>query len=314
MNNMDWLSNLLDIVTVKGRLEVRCLFGAPWREEFEKAPADEIPYHVILAGRAVLEIPNQAPQQLEAGTIFMAVDGSPHVLHDGTTKTPTPIEKRRLANIMIGENKGSGAKLDMLCGRFLLKPPYDRLMRKHLPPYLIVKTNSASQESSNRELANLIELIRDESVNEQLGGIAMLNALSTALMAMALRHAAGTEQAASGLLALANNPRLAPALNVMFQEPAHAWTLPELAERCNMSRATFVRHFQETLDCSATEYLTDIRMSKAAQLLRESFESIGAVAERVGYQSEAAFQRAFKQHIGTSPAQWRKLARTTLAS
>jgi AraC family transcriptional activator of mtrCDE len=314
MNNIDWLSNLLDIVTVRGRLEVRCLFGAPWREEFEKAPADEIPYHVILAGRAVLEIPNQPPQQLEAGTIFMAVDGSPHVLHDGTTKIPTPIEKRRLANIMIGENKGSGAKLDMLCGRFLLRPPYDKLMRKHLPSYLVVKTTPDNQESSNRELANLIELIRDESVNEQLGGVAMLNALSTALMAMALRHASKTEQAASGLLALANNPRLAPALNAMFRDPAYAWTLPELAELCNMSRATFVRHFQETLACSATDYLTDIRMSKAAQLLRESFESIGAIAERVGYQSEAAFQRAFKQHIGASPAQWRKSARIAIAS
>lgn len=314
MTNTDWLSNLLDIVTVRGRLEVRCLFGAPWRETFEQAPADEIPYHVILSGSAVLELPDQPPQLLEAGTIFMAVDGGPHVLHDGSGKAPLPIKKRTLANITVGENRGPGAKMDMLCGRFMLKQPYDRLMRKHLPPALIVNTNPDHQADRSTELNNLIGLIRNESMNEQLGGLAILNALSTALMAVALRHAAKAEQAASGLLALTNNPRLAPALNQMFQAPGHAWTLPDLAALCNMSRATFVRHFQEALDCSATEYLTDIRMSKAAQLLRESGESIGGIAERVGYQSDAAFQRAFKQHLGVTPAQWRKSTRAGLAN
>lgn len=308
MNNTDWLSQLLDIVTVKGRLEVRCLFGAPWREEFESAPADEIPYHVILAGSAVLEIPNQPAQRLEAGTIFMAVDGGAHVLHDGGGRKPVPIEKRSHANIMIGENQGPGAKLDMLCGRFLLKPPYDRLMRKHLPAYLVVKVQPDIQETSNPELNSLIGLLRDESLNEQLGGVAMLNALSTALMAVVLRYAAHSKQTASGLLALASNPRLAPALNEMFGNPAHAWSLPELAALCNMSRATFVRHFQDALGCSATDYLTDIRMSKAAHLLRESFDSVATIGESVGYQSEAAFQRAFKQHLSMSPAQWRKSA------
>ncbi|HEY2610510.1 MAG TPA: helix-turn-helix transcriptional regulator, partial [Reyranella sp.] len=84
------------------------------------------------------------------------------------------------------------------------------------------------------------------------------------------------------------------------------WTVPELAQRCNMSRATFIRHFQERLGRSASELLTDIRMTVAANALKTSDMSTGAVAELAGYQSEAAFQRAFKHQMGVTPAQWRR--------
>jgi AraC family transcriptional activator of mtrCDE len=97
-----------------------------------------------------------------------------------------------------------------------------------------------------------------------------------------------------------------PALIAIFNEPARPWTVPELAQRCNMSRATFIRHFQERLGRSASELLTDIRMMVAANALKASDMSIRAIAELAGYQSEAAFQRAFKHQMGITPAQWRR--------
>jgi AraC family transcriptional activator of mtrCDE len=112
------------------------------------------------------------------------------------------------------------------------------------------------------------------------------------------------------LLALAARPRLAPALSALFNDPAHAWSLSELASLCNMSHATFVRHFQESMGRSAGDMLTDIRMTVAANEMRRSSASTAAMAESVGYQSEAAFQRAFKQHVGMTPAQWRREARS----
>ena len=87
----------------------------------------------------------------------------------------------------------------------------------------------------------------------------------------------------------------------------NAWSLPDLARLCNMSRATLARQFQEKVGRSASDLLTDIRMTLAANELRKSSVSTGAVAEAVGYQSEAAFQRAFKSHMGATPAQWRKM-------
>ena len=147
-----------------------------------------------------------------------------------------------------------------------------------------------------------------ESTAENLGGQAMMNALSTALFALTLRVAAEDNNAPSGLLALAGNPRLAPALMAMFQKPAHPWTLPELADLCHMSRATLARHFKDRVGRSAADLLTDIRMTLAASQLRRGGASTGAIGDAVGYQSEAAFQRAFKARMGVTPAVWRRAA------
>ena len=153
--------------------------------------------------------------------------------------------------------------------------------------------------------------MRSESADDHLGGRAMLNALSTAMFALVLRLASETEDAPRGLLALAGHPRLAPAVAALFNEPARAWSLPDLARLCNMSRATLARQFQEKLGRSASDLLTDIRMTLAANELKRSSLSTGAVAEAAGYQSEAAFQRAFKDHMGVTPAQWRKMQEPT---
>ena len=135
----------------------------------------------------------------------------------------------------------------------------------------------------------------------------MLNALSTAMFALVLRLACETDDAPRGLLALAGHPRLAPAVAALLNEPARAWSLPDLARLCNMSRATLARQFQEKLGRSASDLLVDIRMTLAANELKKSSVSTGAVAEAVGYHSEAAFQRAFKSRMGVTPAQWRKM-------
>jgi len=134
----------------------------------------------------------------------------------------------------------------------------------------------------------------------------MLNALSTAMFTLVLRLASETDDAPRGLLALAGHPRLAPAVAALFNELARAWSLPDLARLCNISRATLARQFQEKLGRSPGDLLTDIRMTLAANELNRSSLSTGAVAEAVGYQSEAAFQRAFKSHMGLTPARWRK--------
>src|SRR5258708_38053347 len=130
----------------------------------------------------------------------------------------------------------------------------------------------------------------------------MLNALSTAMFALTLRVGSESDEAPPGLLALAGHPRLAPALAAMFQEPARAWTLPELARLCHMSRATLARNFQERLGRSASDLLTDIRMTLAANELRKSSASPAPVPEMVGYQPKAAFHPAFNQRLSVTPA------------
>jgi AraC family transcriptional regulator, activator of mtrCDE len=308
---MDWLSNLLTMMPVSGQLELRCHYGAPWRVSFDVSNAGEMPYHVIIGGSAVLDdLDGGPPQHLTTGDILLLPHGGAHVLHDGSGRRPGKASNRDGLNFIISENAGTGAPLDMLCGRFILAPPHDRLLLSYLPPRLIVRTagsdNKATAAGTGAQLTALVELMRAETGSENLGGQAMLNALSAALFALTLRFSGESDAAPTGLLALASQPRLAPALKALFLEPARPWTLPDLAELCNMSRATIARHFQERLGRSASDLLTDIRMTLAATELRTSSVSVGAVGEAVGYQSEAAFQRAFKQRMGVTPAQWRR--------
>lgn len=307
---LDWLSQLMALMTVRGQLEIRCAYGAPWQVVYEESTPGEMPYHVILRGAAVLELAG-ASQPLGAGDVVMMPHGSAHVLHDGSGKAPAPARQRQALNLIISENAGSGEKLDMLCGRFVIAPPHDRFVRDYLPTRLVVRApanDGAEQNVTSTVLANLVALLRAEAGAESLGGHAMLNALSAALFALTMRMASESNEAHTGLLALAGHPRLAPALVAMLGNPAHPWSLPELAGRCNMSRATLVRHFQEKLGRSATDLLTDIRMAMAANELKKPGISTELVAEMVGYQSVAAFRRAFAQRMGMTPGSWRRSA------
>jgi AraC family transcriptional activator of mtrCDE len=312
--HLDWLSQLLEMITVTGQLEIRCAYGAPWRIAYEHSPAREIPYHVVLQGMAMLEDPeDETVRELIAGDIVMLPHGSAHILHDGSGRAPVQAHNRQAANLIVSENSAGGSRLDMLCGRFFIAPPHDRLVRDYLPTKLVVRAGNLNQDAGtdgpSNQLAALVRLMRSETSTETLGGHAMLNALSSALFTLALRVASDAEQAPTGLLALAGQPRLAPALSAMFNDPAKPWTLPELAQRCSMSRATFMRHFQDKLGRSAFDMLTDIRMSLASNELSKPTATTEGVAEAVGYQSVAAFRRSFSQWMGMTPGQWRRLAR-----
>jgi AraC family transcriptional regulator, activator of mtrCDE len=308
---LDWLSRLLDMMPVSGHLDLRCFYGAPWRIEADHAQAGEMPYHVVVGGSAVLEgLGGRTPRHLSVGDILMLPHGN--ILHDGSGAPPAPARNRASLSLIINENAGTGERLDMLCGRFVLTPPHHRLLRDYLPPILMVsaaaRSASTAKPGTAAQLAVLVGLMRSEPAVDNLGGRALLNALSTAMFALTLRLASELAEAPAGLLALAGHPRLAPALAALFHEPDQPWSLPGLARLSHMSRATIARQFQQQLGRTANDLLTDIRMTLAANKLRQASVSTAAVAAAVGYQSEAAFQRVFKRRMGMTPAQWRRAA------
>ena len=315
MSQVDWLSQLLKMITITGQLEVRCVYGAPWRVAWTQSAAHEIPYHVVLKGRAIIEDPEtKTARELVGGDIVLLPHGSAHVLHDGGGHAPGPTYNRTgFAGWTLSKNDGQGEHLDMLCGRFFIAPPHDRLIRNYLPTNLVVRAMDVHGEegigSASNHLASLVGLMRMESTGDKPGGYAILNALSSALFALAVRAASESELAPAGLLALAGHPRLAPAISAMFANPAQPWNIPDLADLCSMSRATFMRHFRDKLGRSAIELLTDIRMSLAANELKNPAMTTEAVAELVGYQSISAFRRVFAYKMGMTAGQWRRLAR-----
>ncbi|MTV14074.1 MULTISPECIES: AraC family transcriptional regulator [Bradyrhizobium] len=316
MSQADWLSHLLHIITVTGQLEVRCAYGAPWRIMWPRAAANEIPYHVIVKGHAILEDPDsRTVRELGSGDIVLLPHGSAHVLHDGSGETPISThESTRSAGWVLSENDGGSEQLDLLCGRFFVVPPHDRLVRNYLPANLVVRASGSQGEddssSASRQLSGLVGLMRMESAGDRAGACAILNALSAVLFTLVLRAVSEAGKSTEGLLALAGHPRLAPAIAAMFADPARPWKLPDLADLCGMSRATFMRHFQDKLGRSALDLLTDLRMSMAANELKNPRISTEAVAETVGYQSVAAFRRVFTDKMGMTPADWRRLVQS----
>lgn len=314
MSQSDWLSQLLHMIMVTGQLEVRCIYGAPWRVAWPRSAAQQIPYHVVLKGRAIIESPEtKTSRELLAGDIVLLPHGAAHVLHDGSGRAPAPTRERYASSgLMLSENERCDEPLDMLCGHFSIEPPHGRLIRDYLPTNLVVRavdSRGPASSGASGPLAGLLELMRMESATDRPGGSAILNALSSALFTLVLRAASEADQAPEGLLALAGHPRLAPAISAMFADPARSWKLPDLAAMCGMSRATFMRHFQDRLGRSAADLLADIRMSLAANALKKPGMSTEAVAEAVGYQSVSAFRRAFAERMGMTAGEWRRQLR-----
>ena len=121
---MDWLSRLFEMMPVRGRLDLRCSYGAPWRIDQGPGEANEIPYHAVLAGSATLDDPaGHRPLLLKAGDILLLPGNARHVMHDGSGAAPLPARNRASLNFTISENLGSDERLDLLCGHFADRSP-----------------------------------------------------------------------------------------------------------------------------------------------------------------------------------------------
>jgi AraC family transcriptional regulator, activator of mtrCDE len=322
---MDLLSRLLALMPVAGRLDVRCHFGAPWRIDNPAADTRAIPYHVLLRGVAVIEDEHGSPLQMRAGDIALFPAGAAHALHDGSGAAASPATARVVNGLKIETNQSDGEGVDILCGRFLLPAVPQRLLRDHLPGRLLVhsvappESHDATSGTDMHDtigtsrLARLIQLMREEALEQGPASETLVNHLSGALFALTLRFASDCAEPPRGLLSLAQRPRLQPAISAMFDEPGKPWSLPELAALCHMSRATFARHFDEAIGRSASDVLTEIRMALAGRKLAQTALPIAEIGEAVGYQSDAAFQRVFKRQVGMTPARWRALAKAEAA-
>src|SRR5690349_20430166 len=170
---MDWLSRLFEMMPVRGRLDLRCYYGAPWRIDQGPAEAGAIPYHAVLSGSALLENPaGGRPLELKAGDILLLPGNPRHVLHDGSGEAPVPAQSRQRLNLLISETAGASERLDMLCGHFVIAPPHDRLMRDYLPPRVVVHAahhgGASTSSGTAAQLTGLVALMRSESEADHL--------------------------------------------------------------------------------------------------------------------------------------------------
>ncbi|AMB88114.1 AraC family transcriptional regulator [Pseudomonas agarici] len=314
---MDILSRLLLLMPASGTLDIRCHFSPPWRLDYAASGPREIPYHILLRGTAQVDDGEHPVLFMQAGDILLIPSGVSHVLYEGGRALSTTGKSHRERGLRIITNESDAKPVNMLCGRFILPLSPRQMIKDNLPRQLIIRgicdpnnfTHSTEEQVARTRLARLVTLMHEEAIEHSSGSESIINHLSGALFGMTLRLASEGAEPLTGLLRLVQRPRLQPAFTAMFEDYSKTWTMSELASLCLMSRSTFARQFGEAVGRSANDMLVEIRMMKASKQLAQTSNSISKIAQDTGYKSDAAFQRAFKNHIGMTPGKWRVQSR-----
>ncbi|MDR5737627.1 AraC family transcriptional regulator [Caballeronia sp. LZ016] len=299
---MDALDRLIQLAHLSGALDLRCLLSGPLEVDHAPAPAGEAVYHVVLSGACRVLREGHAPIVLKAGDILFLPRGDAHVLSiDGDADSRLDaMQARDNGAVIVRSNCGEQAPaLDLLCGRFLYAPR--ALLIDVLPDVVHVSFTSASAPY----LAPLVGGMRREAEEAQLGAPSIVAALSTALFTMLLRAWLAGQPTLAGVLGLLANRRLGASVIAMLERPAEPWTVEMLAKEAAMSRATFMRAFSAHSETPPLALLSHVRMQLASSMLARTTKSIADVAADVGYQSEAAFSKRFKEVYGVAPGRYR---------
>lgn len=328
MTPADPLSDVLRSVRPRGSLffhmSCRDAWSARAADTRAVAPAlisgaeHVIEYHLIAKGSAWIALDGQPPVLLHAGDIVMLPQGDAHVLssapgvrpaapeggwHPGSAEGPTLIPLTFRGGVV---EQGSLAPEDttttIVCGFIAcdlkpFNPLIDALPRLlHLPA-----------EGVGAWVAPMLEHAVSESGAQRAGGAALLQRVSEMVFVdAARRYLDSLPEDASGWLGALRDRQVGRAIGLMHAEPAEPWTLEELGRRVGLSRSALHERFVALAGTSPIQYLTNWRMQCGARLLRESHAPVAAVALEVGYDSEAAFSRAFKRATGLPPAAWRR--------
>ncbi|WP_175923062.1 cupin domain-containing protein [Burkholderia latens] len=313
---MDPLSQLLSLGRSHVELDVRCLLDGPFAIPHDALPPGEAAFHLLLAGACSLRTADGRTLRLTDGDFVLLAGGDAHDLSDADGGGSRPVMPLRGAGttggavLPVKSNRdrpdSADAGVDLLCGRFVYARGAGELLMRTLPRVLHVGLRDASGLAS---LQPLTSVLRVEASNAQPGARAIVNALGQALLAYALRAYGRDARVPAGWLALAADARLGPSVQAMLQAPARPWTVESLGAASAMSRATYARHFREKAGMSVGAFVAQIRMMHACALLQDTQRGQAEIGQAVGYQSEAAFGKAFRAVLGTTPGRWRRAQR-----
>ena len=314
----DVLSDVLRAVRLTGAVYFDFELSAPWA--LDTPPAREIAgivmpgvqrvieYHVVARGAGWVQSLGQPPVRLSEGDLLIFPQGDAHVLSSApglpAAREPSAFVRQSSALPMVYERGGGGAEHTRIVCSFLGldERPYNPLLAA-LPNVIHLASKGAG--AATGWLGTLMNIAASESRAGRPGSENVLARLSELLFVEAIRrYLEALPQTESGWLAGLRDPVVGQALAAMHAEPRTPWTVEELARLVGVSRSVFAERFTEMVGQPPMQYLTLWRMQLASRLLVDG-ANVAAVAEAVGYESEAAFSRAFKRIVRQSPAAWR---------
>ena len=315
---MDALSDVLHVLRLSGAVFLDAEFTAPWCVTSSSGhPSSALPangehivfFHWLIAGRCKARLASGGDTfEIAAGDLLMMPNDEAHVMGSDLDKPPiSAAELVRPATdegLMRIEHGGGGETTRFVCGFLACDKRLCRPVIEALPHMLRV---SFGDDPAAAWFKSLLRLGAQETSARRPGSDTVLAKLSELLFVEAIRRyceALPADQ--TGWLAGLRDRFVGRALTLMHQKPGHAWTVDALAGEVGLSRSALAQRFTELIGQPPMQYLTRWRLTVAAQRLRSDGASLAAIAEQIGYESEAAFNRAFKREFGVPPATWRR--------
>ena len=297
---MDALSDVLSLLRPHSYSSGGLDAGGEWSIEFP--PHKGIKCYALVSGQCCLRVEDVPDEvQLQAGDCFLLPSGRSFRL--ASDLTLPPVDARTLFSAPLNGgvlSHNHGGDCFFVGGYFVLTGDHVSLLLGMLPPVVLIQ-----KESEKASLRWCLERMRQELRERKPGDFLVVQQLAYLMLIQALRlHLAAELKGGVGWLFALADKQMSAAINSMHDDPARRWTLQDLAVRAGMSRTTFAVKFSEVVGLSPMEYLTRWRMMLAGDRLRNSSDSISAIALSLGYGSESAFSTAFKRVMGCSPRQY----------
>jgi len=322
---MDVLSEVLKVVKLQGALFYNGEFSSPWcvnassaralARQFSPGAEHVIMFHLLTQGHAFVRLHSGERETLTAGDLVMIPHGDPHVMGNGGS-TKAVNDSEQLAEVIQRGLKlwrlgGGGEVTRFVCGYMACEPELSKVFLSGLPPLFKV---SIRNDAAGRWLENSIRFSVEHGDRLEAGGEAVLAKLSEVVFIETLRaYIASLPAEQTGWLAGARDSEVGKTLALMHREPSRPWTLADLAKEAGISRSVLAERFRHYLNETPMAYLTRWRLQLGAQMLGSTNYSVAQIAGDVGYESEAAFNRAFKRNFGVPPARFRTQSRSVRA-
>jgi AraC-like DNA-binding protein len=305
---VDPLGEALHALRMSGVFYCRSECTAPFGLAIPPMP-DCLMFHVVTSGRCWIDLgPGGERRLLQAGDLVLLPHGAGHTLasEPGVPAAPLFDLPRELLSerYEVLRHGGGGAAANVVCGAVRFDHPTARHLVTMLPPILFIE---AASDPHAQWLQGTLSFMAAEARELRPGGEAVVTRLADILVIQAIRAWMAEDPAArTGWLGALRDKQIGRALTLVHRDPARTWTLASLAAEAAMSRSAFAARFAELVGMPAMQYLARWRMHVALARLKERDVGLGELAGQVGYQSEAAFCRAFKRLVGVSPGEVRR--------
>lgn len=311
----DPLGETLHMLRLTGSLYCRSELTAPWGVDL---PAFEgcMMFHVVTAGHCWLEVDGDEPRLLQQGSLTLVPHGNGHSIRCRPTDETVPLFDIPVEQISdryeVMRHGGGGELTHLTCGVVRFDHIAGQQLIAQLPRVLQI---DAWAEEEDNWLQSTLRFIAREARELRPGGETVITHLADILIIQAIRSwIDSSPDADRGWLAALRDEHVGKALAAIHRAPEKDWSVASLAREVGMSRSGFSARFSNLVGESAMRYLTHWRMQLAREQLQETSDSLSVLADRLGYNSEVAFCRAFKRVFGESPGSVRQTTRVSFMS